>query len=73
MALQEETKALFLQTHSNSNTLYEELVIGVFCISKTDTQIPTLIRKVGNNFDNYRNRLQIILETLVDDYDAKYR
>ncbi|CAG8705239.1 2317_t:CDS:2, partial [Rhizophagus irregularis] len=44
--LQEECKALFLRTRNNTVALYEELVVRVCKITKTDPRLGTLVKDV---------------------------
>ncbi|CAG8836342.1 418_t:CDS:2, partial [Cetraspora pellucida] len=59
--LQEECKALFLRTRSNTSALYEELIVRVCKIQKNDYRMATLVKDMGNWFNVYR-RMEKILQ-----------
>ncbi|CAG8690257.1 877_t:CDS:2, partial [Rhizophagus irregularis] len=48
---QEECKALFLRTRNNTVALYEELVVRVCKITKTDPRLGTLVKDVVEPYD----------------------
>ncbi|CAG8674721.1 6473_t:CDS:2 [Funneliformis mosseae] len=71
--LQEEFKALFLQTRNNSTYLYEELIIRMCNISKTDDRLGSLVKNVGSWYNMCHYRLHVAIVKLTTEFLSIYK
>ncbi|CAG8705803.1 11853_t:CDS:2 [Funneliformis mosseae] len=71
--LQEECKALFLQTRNNSTDLYEELIIRMCNISKTDDRLGSLVKDVSSWYNMYRFRLHVTIVKLTTGFLSTHK
>lgn len=53
--------------------LYEELIINVYGITKTDPRLGSLIKDVGGWYNNYRHRLHVSVINLANEFNALYK
>ncbi|CAG8535173.1 5277_t:CDS:2, partial [Scutellospora calospora] len=65
--LQEECKSLFLRTRNNTNALYEELIMKVCKISKSDYCISSLVKDVGGWDEEEESFTTDLLEFINED------
>ncbi|CAG8580179.1 8458_t:CDS:2, partial [Scutellospora calospora] len=70
--LQEECKALFLRTRNNTTVLYEELIVKVCKIPKSDHRMATLVKDVGSWYDVYRYRFHVAILNLANEFSATH-
>ncbi|GES99195.1 hypothetical protein GLOIN_2v1792160 [Rhizophagus clarus] len=70
--LQEECKALFLRTRNNTTELYEELIVRVCKISKTDARLGSLVKDVDGWFNTYRYKFHMSVVKLVNEFKTVY-
>jgi len=66
--LQEECKALFLRTRNNTTALYEELIIRVCKIAKTDYRLGSLVKDVGGWYNTYRYKFHVSIMKLANEF-----
>ncbi|GBC36583.1 hypothetical protein GLOIN_2v1792160 [Rhizophagus irregularis DAOM 181602=DAOM 197198] len=71
--LQEECKALFLRTRNNTVALYEELVVRVCKITKTDPRLGTLVKDVGSWFNTYRYKFHVAIVKLANEFKTTHK
>ncbi|PKY52798.1 hypothetical protein RhiirA4_470652, partial [Rhizophagus irregularis] len=70
--LQEECKALFLRTRNNTAELYEELIVRVCKISKTDTRLGSLVKDIAGWFNTYRYKFHMSVIKIVNEFKTVY-
>ncbi|RIA94542.1 hypothetical protein C1645_873360 [Glomus cerebriforme] len=70
--LQEESKALFIRTRNNTQELYEELIVCVCKIFKTDPQIGSLFKDLDGWFNTYYYRFHVNVVKLANDATELY-
>jgi hypothetical protein len=70
--LQEECKALFLRTRNNTAELYEEIIVRVCKISKTDTRLGSLTKDIAGWFNTYRYKFHMSVIKLVNEFKTVY-
>ncbi|RGB30558.1 hypothetical protein C1646_765220 [Rhizophagus diaphanus] len=71
--LQEECKALFIRTRNNTQELYEELVMRVCNISKTDQRMGALVKDVAGWYNTYRYKLHVGVVKLANDFNTLHK
>ncbi|CAG8812986.1 16585_t:CDS:2 [Cetraspora pellucida] len=65
---QKECKALFLRTRNNSNLLYEELIVRVCKIAKSDHRLGSLIKDVGRWYNTYHYKFHVAAVRLANEF-----
>ncbi|CAG8840507.1 663_t:CDS:2, partial [Cetraspora pellucida] len=66
--LQEECKVLFLRTRNNSTALYEEIIVRVCNIAKTDRRLGSLTRDIGGWYNMYHYKFHVAAVKLVNEF-----
>ena len=70
--MQEECKALFLRTRNNTTELYEELILHVCRISKTDYRMGSLVKDVAGWYDTYRYKFHTSVVKLANEFSVTH-
>ncbi|KAF0551525.1 hypothetical protein F8M41_023286 [Gigaspora margarita] len=72
LQLQDEFKALFLRTRNNSTMLYEEIIVKVCKITKTDPRLRSLTKDVGGWYNMYHYNFHTAIVKLALEFKSIY-